>query len=133
MGQAFHFTHQGVQPLHAGLAGDPSAVHGLVIAAPPEAPTYDPEAIAAESAPRVVSLSSGPIVAARDKRPGAAPPAAVSPRSVIKAARARVKEIRAELRQMRALQKELGQLERMLTAAAKPLASLTQLNSRRVG
>lgn len=124
MGQAFHYTHAGVQPLLASVAvGDAAAVHGLV------APVYDPEAIAdVPPAPRGIAQSHA------RREPSSAIPSAttgVTPRTVIKAAKARLREIKTELRHHKALEKERAQLERMLAAANKPLASLTPINSRR--
>jgi hypothetical protein len=51
--------------------------------------------------------------------PGATPPTEsfLSPRGVLKAARARAKAIRVELRQHEALKRELAELERLIQAA----------------
>lgn len=63
-----------------------------------------------------------------------APPSAApitSPRSVLKAARARVKQIRAELKNKRALERELAELERLIKAAREKPSNVRAL--KRVG
>jgi len=143
MGQGFQFSPAGVIPIVEQLGVDATAMHGAGVSAEPQ--PYDPEAIPEEPVARIVPVAgpNGAIVAARDRRSGAGitaalmPPAlvgsAITPRTVIKAARERLKEIKAELRRHEALKKERSQLERMLAATKKPLASLTPINSRRVG
>jgi hypothetical protein len=126
----------GVIPL-TPEAFDANAMHGAAVALPPVEP-YDPEAIPEESGsrvappPRAAVAKAAPAVVLPAPASARASAPAISPRTVLKAARARVKEIKAELKRMRGLQTELGQLERMLAATKKPLASLTPINSRRV-
>ncbi len=55
----------------------------------------------------------------------------LTPRTVVKMAKARVKEIRAELKKMRELEKELAALDRLLTAAKRPIAAVRNIESRR--
>jgi len=56
-----------------------------------------------------------------------------SPRMVINLAKGRARAIRAELKRMKALQKELAELERLLTAAKRPVASVSQITRRSSG
>lgn len=139
----FQFSPNGVIPIQPEGSFDATAMHGAGVTLAGEAAPYDPEAIPDEPpAPRVAFAQQS--LALPGLRPGAprvAPTAAVTtaaapaitPRTVIKAARARLKEIKAELKRHEALKKEHAQLERMLAAAGKPSASLTQINSRRAG
>lgn len=56
----------------------------------------------------------------------------LSPKNVVKAAKARVTQIRAELRAMKALQKELNELERLIAAAKqKPVAIVRNIDHAR--
>lgn len=128
MGQGFQFMPGGtVAPLPDPSLFDATAINGAS-AAPVAQTPYDPEAIPEERPALVArtapaSLAQKPTVTA----------STVNPRTVIKAAKARLREIKTELRHHKALEKERAQLERMLAAAAKPLASLTPINSRRAG
>lgn len=130
MGQAFQFSPvNGVIPI---VDVDPTAMHGATPAA--AVVPYDPEAIPDEPAPRVTAATrAAPASTVAKSAVVSAAPIEITPRMVIKAARARLKEIKAELRRHEALKKERAQLERMLVAAGKPSASLTSITSRRAG
>lgn len=135
----FQFSPAGVIPIPPEGSFDAAAMHGAGVAS--VVAPYDPEAIPDEPpAPRLAFAQQS--LALPGLKPGApriaaavttAATPAITPRTVIKAARARLKEIKAELKRHEALKKEHAQLDRMLAAAGKPSASLTQINSRRAG
>lgn len=113
-GTGFQHSPFGILPLGTSIAPDsdqhaPAAIRSLAVTdsqpgpRPLKAPTQSAQA---ERSPATAAFS-----------PGLAPPAASSPRAVIKAAGARVKQIKVELRRMAALKKELDELERLLRAA----------------
>jgi len=58
----------------------------------------------------------------------------LTPRSIVKQARARRAELKRLLKQAKAWERELAQLERLIAAAdGRPVAVLKQIDSRRVG
>jgi hypothetical protein len=80
---------------------------------------------------KVVTTSDTPTKTA--KKPASHAGHGITPKTVVRAAKARVKEIKAELRRMRTLEKELAQLEALVEAASKPthLAPVRALSSRK--
>lgn len=128
----FQYTPGGIRPIGDSTGIDVSAQHGAAVVLTASSSDEDWSKQEAADVARV-EPAPAPKAKAPAKTAAAAHVPGVTPRTVLKAARARTKEIRAELRRMKALQKELGQLERMLAAAAKPSASLTRIDARRAG
>ena len=105
---------------HFGTSANPAA--SVVVKAAPAMPEV--------SAPPTPSPDAGkrnPLTYDFQTRTSPLALDAVSPRGVVKAAKARVRAIRAELRNMKALQKELAELERLIQAAKKPLAAVRDI------
>lgn len=52
-------------------------------------------------------------------------------RTIVQQAKARIRELRAELKSKARLERELAELERLVTAAARPVASVRTIDSTR--
>ena len=102
----FEFTPAGIVPLGTYREGQTEgAIAGAVVPPPP-----------------VAAVTARPVVAA------AAP---ISPRDVVRLARARLKDVEREIKRLHKLEAERDELKRLLDAAAgKPLALVRSLPTR---
>lgn len=122
-GQGFQFTPMGVLPLGA-VTGGVSKKMAPAVVRPQPSSAQAPQQLTLPAMPQAPVFATPSTVATSS--------ALITPRDVVKAARARVREIRAELKHHKRLQSELAELERMLAAArSKPKAVVTTI--RRTG
>ena len=80
------------------------------------------------------AVADAPTAAPTNSKPFALLPAApLTPRALVREARARIAAINLELRRMTALERERDELRRLVTAAQKKPAAVVPLHGRRTG
>ncbi len=112
----------GAVPLGTPYTGDVDMTKPLPPHLVAQLQEHNERSAAREAEPRPAVPQSRASVATRSAQVVAVD----SPRSVIKAAKARVKELRAEMKRMKLLQRELAELERLLKAASEKPKSVVR-------